>query len=417
MHQQQISPVIIVPDQPACALKRLPRLHTRFNEHALQELLANHPELLPVQALRNDIGVLLCVGREVAVPSGIIDNLYLSTDGCPVIVETKLWRNPQARREVLSQTLDYVKDIVQKDFDWFEQQWSVHCSRQNREASELLSELNRLSEEEINPSFVVDGVNRALARGDVIAMIVGDGIETRLQELVSHLCRDSSHLRYSLALVEMGCYEIGRENSNEILVVPRIVQDVEPIERAYVRIDVSEALKKKVEVSSVVRPDTNKKRNVRVTLKEEDFLLSVQETAGRKCADQMKQFYDELINDFGLEPEFKVSSVMLKLPNPDGDSAGASILGLEKKGRAFNIMYLKEQLVSWGLDKEISRKITKEYWSGLNKIDSRFNADGIRHMNTNEFVPFQELTGKLPEIKTQIGKVVATIQSAYEESR
>ena len=36
--------------------------------------------------------------------------------------------------------------------------------------------------------FFVDRVNRALSGGDVIAMIVGDGIETRLQELVHHLC-------------------------------------------------------------------------------------------------------------------------------------------------------------------------------------------------------------------------------------
>lgn len=47
--------------------------------------------------------------------SGSIDNLYLSTGGYAVLVETKLWRNPQARREVLSQTLDYIKDLARED--------------------------------------------------------------------------------------------------------------------------------------------------------------------------------------------------------------------------------------------------------------------------------------------------------------
>ena len=43
-----------------------------------------------------------------------------STGGYVVVVEAKLWRNPQARRQVLSQTLDYVKRLVQKDYEWLE---------------------------------------------------------------------------------------------------------------------------------------------------------------------------------------------------------------------------------------------------------------------------------------------------------
>jgi hypothetical protein len=55
------------------------------------------------------------------------DNLYLSTGGYPVLVETKLWRNPQARREVVSQALDYVKDLVNRDFAWLAERWIEHA--------------------------------------------------------------------------------------------------------------------------------------------------------------------------------------------------------------------------------------------------------------------------------------------------
>jgi len=118
MHNRPISPAYVVPGASVKTLERLPRVHTEFDERFLQELLADHPELLPVGSVREDAGSLLCVGREVAVgASGNIDNLYLSTAGYPVVLETKLWRNPQARREVLSQTLDYVKELVSKDFE------------------------------------------------------------------------------------------------------------------------------------------------------------------------------------------------------------------------------------------------------------------------------------------------------------
>jgi hypothetical protein len=46
------------------------------------------------------------VGREIPVTTGRIDLLYVSTSGYPVIVETKLWRNPEAKREVVAQGLD-----------------------------------------------------------------------------------------------------------------------------------------------------------------------------------------------------------------------------------------------------------------------------------------------------------------------
>ena len=73
------STVVIVPGESVQALERLPRMHTSFDEAFLQKLLTDHPELLPIHDVRDDVGSLVCVGREVVVASGKIDNLYLST--------------------------------------------------------------------------------------------------------------------------------------------------------------------------------------------------------------------------------------------------------------------------------------------------------------------------------------------------
>lgn len=415
--RRKVSPAIVVPGVSVRTLERLPRVHETFDERFLQDLLADHPELLPVHDIRDDVGSLLCIGREVAVSIGAIDNLYLSTGGYPVIVETKLWRNPQARREVLSQTLEYVKEVVQKDFEWFAQQWTLFSKQHDKTTSDLLTRLNDLSDDEIDEQFIVDRVNRALSRGDVIAIIVGDGIETRLQELVAHLCKDSSHLRYSLALVELACYEFGQHDDDGILVVPRIIQDVEPVQRAYVRVDVAEALEHQVTVTPVVVPERDETKTSRVSLSEDDFLEAIEQSAGRRSRDQIQHFYNDLTESFKLEPEFKAAALMLKVPHPDGDGLGASVLALEKQGRIYNTKHMKNQLKRWSLSPEIVEQIASDYWAALHSIDSRFKPDGIVHLAPRQFLPFTEIVDRLPEIKDRVGKVVAAIQEAYENAR
>jgi hypothetical protein len=81
MSFHSVAPALIYPGQPARSLAQLPKIHSKFDERFLQELLARSPELLPAAAIRQDVGNLLCVGREVGVPSGSIDNLYISTAG------------------------------------------------------------------------------------------------------------------------------------------------------------------------------------------------------------------------------------------------------------------------------------------------------------------------------------------------
>lgn len=94
MSSRSVSPALIFPGQPARPLVQLPKIHSKFDERFLQELLASNPDLLPAALIRHDVGSLLCVGWEVGVSSGSTDNLYSSNAGYPVLVETKLWCNP-----------------------------------------------------------------------------------------------------------------------------------------------------------------------------------------------------------------------------------------------------------------------------------------------------------------------------------
>lgn len=415
MSERHSGPALVVPTVSYQPLKRLPRAHERFDENFLQELLASHPELLPVDTVREDVGPLVFVGREVPVASGSIDNLYLSTAGCPVVVETKLWRNPQARREVVAQLLEYIKDLRSKDASWFEAQWRSARAGGAGADSSLWQQLIERAGDDLEEGELFDRVNRALGRGDIIGMVVGDGIETRLQALVDDLCRDTPHLRYALTLVELACYEHPAIGNGGLLVVPRIVQSVEPVERAYIRIEVASQLESQLAIRPVVEAESTERPGSRVTLTEGDFLASVEKSTDRQCRDQIQAFYGDLVKSFELEPEFKAAAVMLKVPDTVEGRPGVSVLAMEREGRVYNPKFLSGQLSRWGVDKGEAKQVAADYWQTLHGIDGRFDPAGIEHKASSRFVPFMDLAAKLPAIKEAVGKVVATIRQKAEE--
>ena len=79
------------------------------NEEELEFLLSNSPDLL-----RDDGGPAIAfVDRQVDLrEAGILDLLFVSSDGLPIAVEVKLARNAQARREVLAQAIDYISSLT-----------------------------------------------------------------------------------------------------------------------------------------------------------------------------------------------------------------------------------------------------------------------------------------------------------------
>lgn len=417
MRQSSALPAIFRPGGNVQVLRSLPKVHNRFDESFLQDLLARNPALLPAASVRKDVGSLICVGREISLPSGSVDNLYLSTGGYPVLVETKLWRNPQARREVLSQTLDYIKDLATKDFEWFQNQWKTWNKDSPSGSSDLLEELSRQTDYDLDERELIDRVNRALARGDLLAMIVGDGIETRLQELVDHLCNESAHLRYVLTLCELAFYEAGPAESDGFLIVPRIVSNIEPVERAYVRVDIAPGLEEKLIVTPVRVAPAGGSTPSRTNLSADEFFHSVETSSGTQTRQRIEAAINELIEQFGLEPEYKAAAVMLKLPDPSEEARGASLIAFEKSGRIYNTTHMKGQLSRWEtLPFELASDICTEYWKHLHKIDPLFEEAGMSHMSPKAFIPFARIQEKWPKIRDCIGATVQKIRQHIDKS-
>jgi hypothetical protein len=79
-------------------------------ESALQRLLADNPDVLPVdEMVGEDVEppVLCLLAREVRIGGMSLDLLFVDQEGILTLVEGKLVGNPEARRSVIGQLLEY----------------------------------------------------------------------------------------------------------------------------------------------------------------------------------------------------------------------------------------------------------------------------------------------------------------------
>ena len=82
-----------------------------MSEAYIQALLHEHPSCLPIAEIDPMFSGPVAICTELNTLAGPIDNFMVTPSGLPVLVECKLWRNPEARREVVSQILDYAKEL------------------------------------------------------------------------------------------------------------------------------------------------------------------------------------------------------------------------------------------------------------------------------------------------------------------
>ncbi len=80
------------------------------NEDWLQRYIGSHPEVLPTRDLEGMETPLRLIARE----AGNIDLLFADKRGLLTVVETKLYKNPELRREVIAQVLEYASNL--RDF-------------------------------------------------------------------------------------------------------------------------------------------------------------------------------------------------------------------------------------------------------------------------------------------------------------
>lgn len=194
-----------------------------FSEAWLQQMLFEHPDSLPIRDINPHVGDLIPVCMELGTDAGPADILYITRTGQIVLVETKLWRNAEARRQVVAQILDYAKELS----GWTYETLSKAVAMATKKGPSALIECVRQAAPDIDEAVFVDGVNRCLATGDFILIIAGDGIRRGAEALVGFV-QEFGNLRFELALIEVAIFRIPDE---AILLQPRILARTETLTR------------------------------------------------------------------------------------------------------------------------------------------------------------------------------------------
>ncbi len=192
------------PDGATIRPERIPFRQRTLDEGRLQKLIRDNPELLPTDEIESIYSPLIPIGREVPTNVGSIDNLFISPQGYLTIVETKLWRNPEARRKVVGQIIDYAKKVKNWTYSSLEERVRSY-NQQYREANLSIFEMLQLElgyiEEENEASFI-DSVSENLRQGRFLLLVVGDGIHESVEEMAKFLTQ-TPQLHFTLALVEL----------------------------------------------------------------------------------------------------------------------------------------------------------------------------------------------------------------------
>ncbi|MCP9817261.1 DUF4268 domain-containing protein [Synechococcus sp. GreenBA-s] len=219
-------PVIIQDDGSALPLQRLPlsaSVDGQIDEAWLQQALYRAPESLPLKEIDPHIGPLIPICMELATEAGPADILYVTPTGQIVLVETKLWRNPEARRQVVGQILDYAKQLTGWSYEDLDARAGTAAGTSAGHMARKLKESYPGTDE----AQFVDGVRRSLSTGDFLLLIVGDGIRFGAEALVTFL-EQFGNLRFGLALVEVAIYRLPNGST---LMQPRVLAKTEILER------------------------------------------------------------------------------------------------------------------------------------------------------------------------------------------
>lgn len=287
------------PNEPAEQLEQFSEGNPPFREKRLQKLIVENPGVLPVSEIEPAYAPLVSLGTEISVPSGSLDALYVSPSGYPTLVETKMWDNPEARREVVGQIVEYAKDLSQWGFDDLDQ------AVQKADESGKSGILERVQREghDIDPSSFIDTIARKLHRGEFLLLVVGNGIRENLKSLTSYL-QGAPDLHFSLRLVELALYRFESKQDWPLFVQPRVVARTSEVTRAVVEIETSDD----VEVTVDLPSEEEEESSGRGKLTEKAFYEQLAKNTSQDVAEEVKALVED-ITELGVKIVPRKSSI------------------------------------------------------------------------------------------------------------
>lgn len=359
MGNQFATPVMITNEKQVTTLERLPlggESAKKYNEDWLQKILFEHPTTLPINEIDPSFQNLIPICRELPTPAGPIDVLYATPEGKLVILEAKLWRNPEARRKVIGQILDYAKELGRWSYEDL-QRVVAQATRIETGAPQDLYRMIATQYPDTLEAQFIDAVSRNLKRGEFLLLIVGDGIHEGVAAIADFL-ENHGTLHFTFGMVEMAIYRVGDDT---LMVQPRVLAQTVIVKRTVISLESPEMIAR--EASEIEEEDSGEL------------------TDNQKF---YKEFWTELIGSLNLDYKAqrlpnatKTNFIYVQMPPNNGSWLKVCLNHKDKevgvlltffKGQAGDIIYnhLLEQREQ--IDAEIAMPITWQSENGKHSV-------------------------------------------------
>lgn len=253
-----------------------------FSEEYIQDICYCHPSILPVDEIEQIYTGLIPLCRELPMPSGYCDVAFINEEGLITLVECKLWKNPEGRRKVIGQILDYAKDLSKWNYEVFEKQ----CLTARHGDENSIIEIIRKYSPDINESVFIDSVTKNIKRGRFLLLIVGDGIRENMEEMVGFV-NHYGNLSFTLSLVELPIYMIN--GTEEVIITPRVLVKTTEVIR-----DIIEHEKNKITLKE------QKEIVISSSISELEYFSRLEKVMGTDTTNKFKDLLIELKNELFL---------------------------------------------------------------------------------------------------------------------
>lgn len=404
--RRTFNPVIISKINETSLLQRIPLSEKLFNESWLQELIQNNSSLLPIEEIEPSFSDSFALGREIKTNVGFIDNLLINEDGYITIVETKLWRNVQARREVVGQIIDYAKELTKWNFDDLNNAVIQSNQTINNSIKGIVDIAKEYSQSnEIDEKYFIDTVSKNLKRGRFLLLIVGDGVHESVEEMVDYL-QQFAQINFTLALVELQVFKNLSDDST--IVLPQIVTRTKEITRAIVKIENNSSKEINVGVQTNLEEIKDDKIQIKNTLTYDDFFEQLMSNTNQQIVNFVKEVVDEFETK-GFVIEYGTSSIKIKYIPSISDGYKLSLFIIDRKD-FFYIWYVDNQLSRLGINPKLGRDFIEKTAKILNVTLKVSNKN-----NWSRYPKLDELKSHYEEFKQCVFEFVNNIENESKD--
>lgn len=332
------------------------------------------------------------LGREKHVPviNSYIDLLYVTNSGRPILVETKLARNPEKRREVIAQVAEYSLGLRSLTADDLVDE---------READEELAELKPLMQQH-------------LSTGRLDLVVVGDEVDERALALGHYLLDDPTN-QMSIWFIEIGLYEF-TDAPNRRIIVPTLRHAALSEVRHTIEVEVTLKPDTQADVSyhatpaskTSASPTTTSGRSPKLTKGE--LLNEIEAAAGEKArdaAERLIRFAEKRDLHVGMRP----TGASIRLPVP-GDHSTRVTLFVVTKYATFYMAWL-----NWEERGGLPQEFADRYLDRITEMLGQSPADVNHPAQAAKAYPLSELSKHVEQLIDIVDETVSQVRRWGDE--